>query len=125
MSFITTYCSHCFTRNRLPAEKMDSNAKCGRCKSSLFGITPVIGREDQFDILIQSDLHQFFNRLPANLSPTSALSKSTRNNKLPSQPVTPSAAFPPWWYSNRARWWHNAAALCPKACSRSGLPLWH
>ena len=56
MSFITTYCSHCFTRNRLLAEKMDSNAKCGRYKSSLFGITPVIGREDQFDVLIQSDL---------------------------------------------------------------------
>lgn len=52
MSFITTYCSHCFTRNRLPDEKLDSNAKCGRCKAPLFGITPVTGREQQFDTLI-------------------------------------------------------------------------
>lgn len=56
MSFITTYCSHCFTKNRLPDEKLDSNAKCGRCKAPLFGITPVMSREEQFDTLIQSDL---------------------------------------------------------------------
>ncbi|HHQ4472429.1 thioredoxin TrxC [Aeromonas sp. S41-2] len=56
MSFITTYCSHCFTRNRLPEEKVDSNAKCGRCKSELFATTPVNGQEQQFDTLIQSDI---------------------------------------------------------------------
>jgi thioredoxin 2 len=56
MSFITTYCSHCFTRNRLPEEKVDSNAKCGRCKSGLFATTPVNGLEQQFDTLIQSDI---------------------------------------------------------------------
>ncbi|MDX7756253.1 thioredoxin TrxC [Aeromonas hydrophila] len=56
MSFITTYCSHCFTRNRLPEEKVDSNAKCGRCKSGLFATTPVNGQEQQFDNLIQSDI---------------------------------------------------------------------
>lgn len=56
MSFITTYCSHCFTRNRLPEEKVDSNAKCGRCKSGLFATTPVNGQEQQFDTLIQSDI---------------------------------------------------------------------
>lgn len=56
MSFITTYCSHCFTRNRLPEEKVDSNAKCGRCKSGLFVTTPVNGQEQQFDTLIQSDI---------------------------------------------------------------------
>ncbi|MGY1490860.1 thioredoxin TrxC [Aeromonas dhakensis] len=56
MSFITTYCSHCFTRNRLPEEKVDSNANCGRCKSGLFATTPVTGQEQQFDTLIQSDI---------------------------------------------------------------------
>lgn len=56
MSFITTYCSHCFTRNRLPEEKVDSNAKCGRCKSGLFATTPVNGLEQQFDTRIQSDI---------------------------------------------------------------------
>lgn len=56
MSLITTYCSHCFTRNRLPDEKMDSNAKCGRCSASLFGISPVVGRAAQFDSLINSDI---------------------------------------------------------------------
>ncbi|HDX8442934.1 thioredoxin TrxC [Aeromonas hydrophila] len=56
MSFITTYCSHCFTRNRLPEEKVDSNAKCGRCKSGLFATTPVNGLEQQFDTLIHSDI---------------------------------------------------------------------
>ncbi|WP_429042788.1 thioredoxin TrxC [Aeromonas hydrophila] len=56
MSFITTYCSHCFTRNRLPEEKVDSNAKCGRCKSGLFTTRPVNGQEQLFDTLIQSDI---------------------------------------------------------------------
>ncbi|WEA32369.1 MULTISPECIES: thioredoxin TrxC [Aeromonas] len=56
MSFITTYCSHCFTRNRLPEDKVDSNAKRGRCKSGLFATTPVNGQEQQFDTLIQSDI---------------------------------------------------------------------
>lgn len=56
MSFITTYCSHCFTRNRLPGEKVDSNAKCGRCREPLFAATPVAGRTAHFDALIGSDI---------------------------------------------------------------------
>ncbi|MGY3943438.1 thioredoxin TrxC [Aeromonas tecta] len=56
MSLITTYCSHCFTRNRLPGDKMDSNAKCGRCSATLFGVSPVVGRTAQFDTLIGSDI---------------------------------------------------------------------
>ena len=56
MSLITTYCSHCFTRNRLPSDKLDSNANCGRCRAALFGITPLVGRTAQFDILIGSDI---------------------------------------------------------------------
>lgn len=56
MSSITTYCSQCFTRNRLPSEKLDSNAKCGRCRESVFGTAPVTGRTAQFDTLIASDL---------------------------------------------------------------------
>ena len=56
MPLITTYCSHCFTRNRLPSDKMDSNAKCGRCRAALFGVTPVVGRTAQFDTLIDSDI---------------------------------------------------------------------
>lgn len=56
MSLVTTYCSQCFTRNRLPAEKTDSNAKCGRCQHPLFAYTPVTGRLAHFDALIQSDI---------------------------------------------------------------------
>lgn len=56
MSLVTTYCSQCFTRNRLPVEKADSNAKCGRCRHPLFEQTPVAGRQASFDALIQSDI---------------------------------------------------------------------
>ncbi|MGS3184842.1 thioredoxin TrxC [Aeromonas taiwanensis] len=56
MSLVTTYCSQCFTRNRLPAEKADSNAKCGRCHDPLFAQSPVVGRLAHFDALIQSDI---------------------------------------------------------------------
>lgn len=56
MSLVTTYCSQCFTRNRLPVEKADSNAKCGRCRHSLFEQTPVARRQASFDALIQSDI---------------------------------------------------------------------
>ena len=56
MSLVTTYCSHCFTRNRLPAEKTDSNAKCGRCHQPLFSHSPVACRQTNFDAVIQSDI---------------------------------------------------------------------
>ncbi|HHQ4707945.1 thioredoxin TrxC [Aeromonas veronii] len=56
MSFITTYCSHCFTRNRLPSTHIDTSAKCGRCKALLFSQTPCLGKADNFDTLINSDI---------------------------------------------------------------------
>lgn len=56
MSFVTTYCSHCFTRNRLPLDHIDHSAKCGHCKAVLFGQTPTLGRNNQFDTLISSDI---------------------------------------------------------------------
>ena len=56
MSFITTYCSHCFTRNRLPVTRIDTSAKCGRCKALLFSQTPCLGKADNFDTLINSDI---------------------------------------------------------------------
>lgn len=56
MSFVTTYCSHCFTRNRLPGDKVDTTAKCGRCHQPLFSHSPVSGRMAHFDALIQSDI---------------------------------------------------------------------
>ncbi|MFN4320628.1 MAG: thioredoxin TrxC [Aeromonas media] len=56
MSFVTTYCSHCFTRNRLPGDKVDTSAKCGRCHQPLFSHSPVSGRMAHFDALIQSDI---------------------------------------------------------------------
>lgn len=56
MSFVTTYCSHCFTRNRLPEDHIDHSAKCGHCKATLFGQTPTLGRDNQFDTLISSDI---------------------------------------------------------------------
>ncbi|HHQ4801819.1 thioredoxin TrxC [Aeromonas veronii] len=56
MSFITTYCSHCFTRNRLSVTHIDTSAKCGRCKALLFSQTPCLGKADNFDTLINSDI---------------------------------------------------------------------
>ncbi|MGY3914714.1 thioredoxin TrxC [Aeromonas australiensis] len=56
MSFITTYCSHCFTWNRLPVTHIDTSAKCGRCKALLFSQTPCLGKADNFDTLINSDI---------------------------------------------------------------------
>lgn len=56
MSFITTYCSHCFTRNCLPVTHIDTSAKCGRCKALLFSQTPCLGNADNFDTLINSDI---------------------------------------------------------------------
>lgn len=56
MSFITTYCSHCFTRNRLPSPHVNHSAKCGHCKASLFSLTPCLGKADNFDTLISSDI---------------------------------------------------------------------
>ncbi|HDN9006259.1 MULTISPECIES: thioredoxin TrxC [Aeromonas] len=56
MSFITTYCSHCFTRNRLPSTHVTHSAKCGHCKASLFSQTPCLGKADNFDTLINSDI---------------------------------------------------------------------
>lgn len=56
MSFITTYCSHCFTRNRLPVNQIDNSAKCGHCKAPLFSQTPCLGHAERFDTLINSDI---------------------------------------------------------------------
>lgn len=56
MSFVTTYCSHCFTRNRLPITHIDTSAKCGHCKAPLFSQTPCLGKADNFDTLINSDI---------------------------------------------------------------------
>lgn len=56
MSFITTYCSHCFTRNRLPINHIDPSAKCGHCKARLFSHTPSIGQAERFDSMINSDI---------------------------------------------------------------------
>ena len=56
MSLVTTYCSHCFTRNRLPGDKVDTSAKCGRCHQPLFSHSPVSGRLAHFDALIHSDI---------------------------------------------------------------------
>ena len=56
MTTITTYCSQCLTRNRLPSTKLQNDAKCGRCQQPLFARTPVEGDSSHFDLLIQSDL---------------------------------------------------------------------
>ncbi|EOD55914.1 thioredoxin TrxC [Aeromonas molluscorum] len=56
MTSITTYCSQCRTRNRLPTEKSPEDAKCGRCGQPLFAHTPIEGDAAHFDSLIQSDL---------------------------------------------------------------------
>lgn len=80
MSLVTTYCSQCFTRNRLPVEKADSNAKCGRCRHALFEQTPVAGRQASFDALIQSDIPVVVDFGQAGVAPACSLPPSFRRS---------------------------------------------
>src|SRR5690348_10462302 len=50
-------CPHCDSTNRLPSERLEAGAKCGRCHKALFTGEPVALDEARFDKhLARSDL---------------------------------------------------------------------
>ncbi len=54
MTVMTTRCPHCSTMNRLPAEKIDSDPSCGKCKSPLLAGKPIEGTSNNVEALINS-----------------------------------------------------------------------
>ncbi|MCV9880466.1 thioredoxin TrxC [Brenneria izbisi] len=53
---MNTVCGSCHTTNRLPAERLDDHAKCGRCGDPLFTGDVVNATEETLDKLLQDDL---------------------------------------------------------------------
>lgn len=55
MSTFNTRCPQCSGLNRIPHEKLNQAAKCGRCQASLLDGKPIEGTIDNFDILLKSE----------------------------------------------------------------------
>ena len=45
-------CPACLTANRVPAERLGEQPKCGKCGTPLLGGAPLELREDQFDAFV-------------------------------------------------------------------------
>ncbi|KXF82916.1 thioredoxin TrxC [Enterovibrio coralii] len=55
MNTLTLRCPHCHTANRIPAERINDQPKCGACKSSVLSGKPIEGTENNMDALLASD----------------------------------------------------------------------
>ncbi|WJV53071.1 thioredoxin TrxC [Pectobacteriaceae bacterium CE90] len=53
---MNTVCASCHTTNRLPEERIDDHAKCGRCGMPLFSGEVINATEQTLDKLLQDDL---------------------------------------------------------------------
>ncbi|KAA9002482.1 thioredoxin TrxC [Affinibrenneria salicis] len=53
---MNTVCSACQTTNRLPAQRADDHAKCGRCGHRLFSGEVINASAETLDKLLQDDL---------------------------------------------------------------------
>lgn len=53
---MNTVCAHCQTLNRIPQERMNETAKCGRCGEALFDGEVINATEDTLDKLLKDDL---------------------------------------------------------------------
>ena len=53
MLFIT--CSSCFAKNRIPADKLSQNPKCGKCKSQVLSPSPLALNDETFFRFIQNN----------------------------------------------------------------------
>lgn len=49
-------CPHCHRKNRVPAERLASDGKCGACKDSLFAAKPLKLSNSTFDPHASADL---------------------------------------------------------------------
>lgn len=54
-SLIVT-CPHCHRKNRVPAEKLANDGKCGACKENLFSAQPIELHSNSFDAHASADL---------------------------------------------------------------------
>ncbi|MGL6260791.1 thioredoxin TrxC [Vibrio sp. WXL103] len=55
MNTFNTRCPHCQGVNRVPSDKINQEAKCGRCQSPLLDGKPVEATIDNFDALLKSE----------------------------------------------------------------------
>lgn len=53
---MNTVCTACMATNRLPEERIDDGAKCGRCGHALFDGEVINATADTLDKLLQDDL---------------------------------------------------------------------
>lgn len=53
---MNTVCTACMATNRLPEERIDDGAKCGRCGHSLFDGEVINATAETLDKLLQDDL---------------------------------------------------------------------
>lgn len=49
-------CPHCHRQNRVPADRLADNGKCGSCKGLLFAGRPAVAESGNFDTHIKGDL---------------------------------------------------------------------
>jgi thioredoxin 2 len=56
MSTFTTHCPACHGKNRLPLDRINEVAKCGKCQAKLLDGTPLEGTSDNLAALIAGDL---------------------------------------------------------------------
>ncbi len=54
MSSITSRCPHCQAMNRVPVERLEQQASCGKCKQTLFSGKPIEGTPSNLQQLINS-----------------------------------------------------------------------
>ena len=41
-------CPYCGTKNRIPAERLDEDPRCGKCKRDIFAAKPIVLTEENF-----------------------------------------------------------------------------
>lgn len=47
-------CPNCLTANRVPADRISDNPRCGACKSSLISLEPINATDASFDKLVNN-----------------------------------------------------------------------
>lgn len=53
--FVHITCSHCMAKNRLPVDRVNQDAKCGKCKNSILVNEPIELTDQNFQRFIQNN----------------------------------------------------------------------